>query len=89
MNGGEAVKLKIFIFWILAMAFSPITLAIPFIGTDLVYLIVIGPVVMGALYFMLVPHKADFSGLAFKGYSASDMARARSEGYHQGRNSNL
>ena len=80
-----AVKLKIFLFWILAMTLSPLILEIPVVGFWIVLVTVAGPAAFGVAYLT-------FAG-AFSGgptITKFDLDAARRQGYqrgyHNGRN---
>ena len=79
------MKLKILLFWILAMALSPLILEIPVVGFWIVLVTVAGPAAFGVAYLT-------FAG-AFSGgptITKSDLDAARragyQSGYHDGRN---
>lgn len=79
------MKLKIFLFWILAMALSPLILEIPVVGYWIVLATVAGPAALGMAYLT-------FAGFFDGGptITKSDLDAARragyQSGYHNGRN---
>ncbi|MGC9215813.1 hypothetical protein [Acidithiobacillus sp.] len=76
------MKLKIFLLWLVAIALSPILLQIPEVGSVIVLVTVVGPVL---LFFGFILVDAMEKGYTPTGYTEYDIDKARDEGYQQGR----
>jgi hypothetical protein len=58
------MKLKIFLFWIVATVLAPIVLKIPVVGEYIVLITVLGPMVLAPLYFFFTLSDRDLTVLA-------------------------
>jgi len=80
------MKLKIFLFWILAMVLAPILLSIPVVGHWVVLVTVLGPILLGFFYVFM---EDDINGNWGRSSQSDILAAKRSgylSGYHDGRN---
>jgi hypothetical protein len=85
------MKLKIFLFWLVATAIAPIVLQIPVVGNYIVLITVVGPIVL--LLGYVLNHWVEH-GPPPPSYTRYDIDKARDEGhseghaagYHEGRN---
>ena len=58
------MKLKIFLFWIVATGLAPIVLQIPVVGEYIVFITVLGPMVLAPLYFFFTLSDRDLTALS-------------------------